>query len=109
MSCRGVVKRFVPFLLTFAAGLFIASLFVPLTSPFRRAALKGCHEQGLIRENRELRETNERQRRELEVLRREAINNWSPDELELAVPPVLPDAPQPPPVRPIRPGHVHGR
>ena len=108
MPCRGVVKRFVPFLLTFAAGLLIASLFVPFTSPFRRTNSRGWGERHrLERENRELRETVDRQRRELEILRRDSMNNWSADELELAVPPVLPDTP--PPVRPIRPGHVHGR
>jgi hypothetical protein len=35
MCCgRGFLKRFLPFLLTFAAGLFIASFFVSLTAPF---------------------------------------------------------------------------
>jgi hypothetical protein len=35
MCCgRGFLKRFLPFLLTFAAGLFIASFFVSVAAPF---------------------------------------------------------------------------
>ncbi len=39
MCCKGFIKRVVPFFLTFAAGLFIASFFISVAAPnfqFRR-------------------------------------------------------------------------
>ncbi len=33
MCCKGFIKRVVPFFLTFAAGLFIASFFINIAAP----------------------------------------------------------------------------
>ena len=33
MSCKGFTKRVLPFILTFAVGLFIASFFVSIAAP----------------------------------------------------------------------------
>ena len=43
MCCKGFFKRIVPFFLTFAVGLFIASFFVTIAAPnfqFRRNVWK---------------------------------------------------------------------
>lgn len=102
MCCKGIFKRVLPFLLTFAAGLFVASFFVTVAAPefnFRskRAAYRFGENQRLRIENRELRDTVDRQRREIEQLRRQTMTSWGhPDILE-AVPPVELDVPSPPP------------
>ena len=50
MCCTGFIKRFLPFALTFAAGLFIASFFMPIG--FSR--LGSCHHENHRNEFREL-------------------------------------------------------
>lgn len=53
----GLFKRIIPFVLTFAAGLFIASFFVSIVPNFSgwRETRRGSH----CREHRELRKQNE--------------------------------------------------
>jgi len=48
MCCQGFLKRVVPFFLTFAAGLFIASFFVTIAAPtfqFKNRGWKANHRQ----------------------------------------------------------------
>ena len=101
MCFKGIFKRVIPFFLTFAAGLFIASFFVAITTPSfsfgNRRSGRFAELQRLRIENRELRQTNCRQRRELEELRRQSLN-WDHTDLQSAVPPVVDlDVPPPPP------------
>ncbi|MER3430913.1 MAG: hypothetical protein C4325_06350 [Blastocatellia bacterium] len=78
MSYPRVAKRLIPFLLTFAAGLFVASFFVSISPPSFRSFFRpseGCEKmhRGKIRnpvnELRDLRDENERLRNELQLLR----------------------------------------
>ena len=95
MCCgRGFIKRFLPFLLTFAAGLFIASFFVTIAAPFRGLS-RGERRNGYIRmlrmENQRLQDRVE----ELEQVKTvtpctEAIEPWED------VPPPAPPAPHNP-------------
>lgn len=66
MPLIGIIKRIIPFLLTFAAGLFVASFFVSLWTPsFGRGTGGGRHECRRVRhENSELRIENERLKQE---------------------------------------------
>jgi hypothetical protein len=95
MCCLGVFKRVVPFLITFAAGLFIASFFVTLAFP----SLPASRREVRMREYRqmkydmeELQRENARLKAELEA--RRAMNFDS--DIHLAVPP-------PPPIAPVAP------
>ena len=48
MCCQGFLKRVVPFFLTFAAGLFIASFFVTIAAPtfqFKNRGWRNNHRQ----------------------------------------------------------------
>jgi hypothetical protein len=48
MCCKGFVKRVLPFFLTFAVGLFIASFFVTVAAPnfqFQNRSWKRNHRQ----------------------------------------------------------------
>ncbi|SRR5687768_17585559 len=74
MCCLGVFKRVVPFLITFAAGLFIASFFITIAAP----NFGNSRRQSKFRELRQVRMEVEELRRErcklkeeLETLRRE--------------------------------------
>ena len=58
MCYTGLVKRIVPFLITFAAGLFIASFFVTIATPsfnFRRGPGRYGEMRRLRNENQDLR------------------------------------------------------
>jgi hypothetical protein len=101
MFCKGFFKRVVPFLLTFAAGLFIASFFVTIAAPnlsnFRRnREYRKSEMQRLRLENRDLRDSVDRLRRENEELRRQSMS-WDHSDIREAVPPVVLEPPQPPP------------
>lgn len=107
MMFLGVLKRIVPFFLTFAAGLFIASFFINIASPsfsFPRRSQKHREMQRLRHENRELKRANEDLQRQLEDARRNSeLNLKLPvdtdfDVLELPPPP-------PPPARVLHPRH----
>lgn len=99
MLYTGLFKRIIPFVLTFAVGLFIASFFVSIALPSlgnwregRRS--RSCHEKRQIRmEVNELRERVRSLRRENEELRRSSDVKLM---LEDAVPPVELEAPHPP-------------
>jgi hypothetical protein len=96
MSYLAIFKRIIPFFLTFAAGLLIASIFVPITAPSFRNADRGGkwrHHRECKKEKESLRRENMRLRQELE--QRNEIQNLKLD-FELDVPP------PPPPPRVVR-------
>ena len=74
MSYLQIFKRIIPFFLTFAAGLLIASIFVPITTPSFRNADRGGkwrHHRECKREKESLRRENDRMRQELDEIKRE--------------------------------------
>ncbi|MGQ0542358.1 MAG: hypothetical protein ACT4O9_10995 [Blastocatellia bacterium] len=75
MSYLAIFKRIIPFFLTFSVGLFIASLFVPLTAPnfngFRRVPGKMREYRQLKVEVEDLRREKSRMKQENEELRRQ--------------------------------------
>ena len=93
MLSKAVFKRVVPFLLSFVAGLFIASFFVSLAVPdfsgFRRGPGKMREYRRMKMENEDLRRDNCRLKKELEAARseRDASFESLPPEINLAVPP----------------------
>lgn len=107
MLYTGLFKRIIPFVLTFALGLFLAGLF--------GAALLPNFESG--REGRRARRCNDRQQLLMEIdqlkdeLRDARLENetlrdssWGDSNIELTVPPVLDEHhPPPPPKRPKHP------
>lgn len=101
MNSKGFIKRFLPFFLTFAAGLFIASVFVPITGPFagfqNRGMRNKCREvQELRMDVQELRNERIRLQNEIDEMRRQA-SNWE-DGLTYPAPvPMGVDEPLPPP------------
>ena len=113
MFYAGLFKRIIPFVLTFAAGLLVASIFVPIGLPSvrnwretRRA--KNCHEKSQLRlENQELRDKVRTLKSENQELRRGAYEWDSDAEIMEAVPPVLMEEHKPPPPPPPakRPKH----
>ena len=99
MLYTGLFKRIIPFVLTFAAGLFIASFFVSIALPSFgnwREGRRSRHWQEKRQVRMEMEELRERVRsltRENEELRRNSDVKWM---LENAVPPVELEAPHPP-------------
>lgn len=108
MQFAGLVKRIIPFLLTFSAGLLLASLFIPIGLPnfstwreSRRA--KHCREHRDLRnENDALRERVRASEIENEQLRRNATESM--ENMNLGETPFELEAPNPPPP-PRRPKH----
>lgn len=106
MFYTGLFKRIIPFVLTFAAGLLVASFFVSVGLPNLnlRSERKWhkCHQKRQLKiENDQLRETVRDLRKENDELRR---SNGSWDAMiKDAVPPVELDEHKPPP--PKRPKH----
>jgi hypothetical protein len=108
MFYTGLLKRIIPFFLTFAAGLFIASFFVTLSFPrFRpgdRRSNRAIKVQQMEMEIEQLREDKMRLLRENQELR-----NARPDGIDWDVPPTpafdgeIP--PPPPPPAPRAPRH----
>lgn len=103
MSYLAVIKRIVPFFLTFVAGLLIASIFVPITAPsFPRSEGrqgKWRYHRECKREKEALRRENLRLRQEMEQLHRDAASAEFRN-LKLSVPEVtveVPAVPPPPP------------
>ena len=117
MLYTGFFKRIIPFVLTFAAGLFIASFFVSIAAPSfskwresrRSNRCRDRHELRMqiddLRE--ELRSASEELRSvrsENELLKRQATDDAFKTEWQVAVPPVVTDAhPPTPPKRPKQP------
>lgn len=98
MSYLQIFKRIIPFFLTFAAGLLIASIFVPITGPsFRNSDRSGKYRfrSECKRERESLRRENDRLRQENEQLRSNADADFST--LEYQVPEIRIEAPAPPP------------
>lgn len=100
MCIKAFIKRIVPFFLTFAVGLFIASFFVTVSAPrfqFKRGFNKHREYDRRIQfENQQLREENSRLKRELEE---QKIKNkskytfeWKDNDLDVP-PPALPSKP----------------
>jgi hypothetical protein len=93
MLSKAVFKRVVPFLLSFVAGLFIASFFVSLAVPdlsgFRRGPSKMREYRKVKMENEDLRRDNCRLKKELEAARSERNASFEslPPDINLAVPP----------------------
>lgn len=105
MLYKGVLTRVLPFFLTFAAGLFIASFFINISTPsfaFPRKSYKYREMQRLRDENRDLRKTNSELRRQLEEARQNSLmtvrNHFDVPSFEV-------DAPLPPPPPPVRRQH----
>jgi len=103
MQFAGLVKRIIPFLLTFSAGLLLASLFIPIGLPNFSTWRENRRSTRHCQEHRELRMENDRLRMENEQLRRSATESVEdldvgelPMELEVNHPP-------PPPRRPKHP------
>lgn len=102
MCCKGLLKKGVAFILTFAVGLLITSIFVTVAAPsfpFKKRGLnKHRHNHYKMKlENRELKLENSRlERRILELERQNDIKQtfeWEGMELE-APPPVLEPVPR---------------
>jgi len=71
MCCEGFMKRIVPFFLTFAVGLFVASFFVTIAAPkfeFNRGWRKHQQYHRMMEsENRRLKEENARLKAEAQA------------------------------------------
>lgn len=95
MFYTGLLKRVLPFFLTFAAGLFVASFFVSITPDFNwensRPAYRTRECRRMKAELRELREENNRLKQQVEIHMTIDTMDW-----QNAVPPVPVEAPQPP-------------
>lgn len=100
MQLKGLLKRVLPFFLTFGLGLLVASFFVSVAAPnFGSFKRKKCREN--YRENYRLRMENERlQQRLRDLEQREAFNElkFRPNLME-PVPPL-------PPLPPVAPRAV---
>jgi hypothetical protein len=111
MGIFGILKRFVPFILTFAAGLLIASFFVPLGFPgsrfrARKEQHKKWHAQ-IERENSDLRQEIADLKREIESLKSDPLRcdgtaDWSDHDNRFGELPLVPPPP-PIPVAPVAP------
>jgi hypothetical protein len=106
MGSKGFILRMLPFVTTFAVGLFIASFFVSVGSPGFNGRRGKFHEMKRLRiENEELRNENLRLKNELEDLRWNSgeMNHdheaWHSPERRL---PVIP----PPPPAPVAPRSI---
>jgi hypothetical protein len=71
MCCKGFLKRAIPFFLTFLVGVLIAGIFIPISGPnfqFRKRGWQSHRQQHerMDFEMRQLREENERLRKQLE-------------------------------------------
>jgi predicted PurR-regulated permease PerM len=105
MRLLEIVKRFAPFLLTFALGLLIASFFVSVAAPDFSNFKRGKRHQ-----NQYLKNENERLQNRINYLERrnaqlesEKLNADSDfDETFLTVPPPPPAPPAPPAPKRVR-------
>jgi len=94
MRWLGLVKRFVPFLIAFSIGLFIASFFVSVAAPSFQFKNRGWKQ----REYHRIKQENQRLRQRNEQLEREKNRANSEFEMNLDVPPPpMPPLPPPPP------------
>jgi hypothetical protein len=105
MVKKGWIKRLLPFVATFAIGVFIASFFVDLSRPrmgFRGPGRRWQEMQRMRFENEELKNENLRLRNEMENMR------WEPqhsgDVLEIPKPGLDEWSVPPPPPPPVKLG-----
>ena len=112
MLYTGFFKRIIPFVLTFAAGLFIASFFVSIAAPslstWRESRRSRCRDkQDLRMQVDQLREEMRSVKRENEMLKRQTSEDADFEGDVYGVPPVELEAPHPPapPKRPKHPRH----
>lgn len=97
-----------PFFATFAIGLFIASFFVTITSPFQGRGFKNrCRDAKRLRmENEQLRNEKLRLQNELENLRMAEVPMVEFREFKGVGPEFpIPVAPPAPPMPPVAPRH----
>lgn len=107
MSYLPILKRIVPFLLTFILGLLIASFFVSIALP----NFEGFRRNRMTRQQCwELRIENDRLRRE-NIRLHNKLGNWDSGENKFNDVPLVLDVPNddvpPPPPAPKRPPHRH--
>ncbi len=112
MCYTGLFKRVIPFVLTFAVGLFIASFFVSIAFPGERwrnnRRVNKVREVRQLRiENEELREKLRQSRIENEELRRSSQDWDTAGELPLIRPMELDEHKPEPPAPPRKPKHPH--
>ena len=103
MCYTGLLKRIVPFALTFAVGLFLASFFVSLALPgeawrTERRINKANELRQLRMDFQRLEERYREVRQENEELKKKS-RDWDSDDLMDEVPPVGFEAHHPPPPR----------
>ncbi len=102
MCCKGFLKKVVPFFLTFAVGLFIASLFVSVAAPSFSFKKRGWgkhreHQRQIKSENRELRLENSRLEQKIRELeqQKDLKQTFEWDDMNIDVPPpMLPPIPR---------------
>lgn len=104
MCCKGFVKRIVPFFLTFAVGLFIASFFVTVAAPSFQIPNRGWrknHRQYDRQRELEIQRLQEENLRMKNQLSEKDSQSFSASELKYNVPPPppLPPAPKAVPYR----------
>jgi hypothetical protein len=97
MEFIGILKRVGPFILTFVAGLIIASFFVSVTAPnfnwnSKRSQYKFSKMRHIKHENRQLRNENLRLKMEIEQLKQLTLKDGAVTDPAFDV-----EAPQPPP------------
>ena len=98
MCCSGFLKRILPFFLTFAVGLFIASFFVSIAAPnfqFRRGW--GKHQQyhrQMETESQRLRDENYRLKKQLADKEKRDYSVSNLDYIDVPPPPPLPPMPK---------------
>ncbi len=110
MCCQGFIKRILPFFLTFAVGLFIASFFVTIAAPSFRFQNRGWgrhqkYHRQMEFEKQRLEEENYRLKRQLAD--RDA-QDFSASDLKYAIPPPPPLPPAPPTMK-IKPVPYQGK
>ncbi|MEO8041075.1 MAG: hypothetical protein ABI646_00575 [Acidobacteriota bacterium] len=110
MCYTGLFRRIIPFVLTFAVGLFIASFFVPIGLPNANwrggRGMNKFHEMQQLRiENDDLREKNRALQLQIDELK-SRTDNWDSDLDNVGELPLVDlDEHKPPPPPPRRPKH----
>lgn len=98
MCCKGLLKRLLPFFVTFAVGLFIASFFVSIAAPrfngFNRGGKRHSEYNRLKAENERLRAEIERLKMEVADRELRRVDTVPAFEMDSDIPP-----PPPPPAR----------
>jgi len=99
MCCQGFLKRVVPFFLTFAVGLFIASFFVTIAAPnfqFTNRGWRKNHRQYDRQRELDIQRLREENTRLKNQLSDKNSENVDFQELRISIPPPPPMPPAPP-------------